>query len=114
MAFSQQKSINLDIQIADSIRIITWNKSEVYAKASIDINDNKDNEVYVTNFEEKGSSIEVKQNLMIKRKSATMIHVIAAATTIAKYIGTFIFRNNLLFLSKRSMAILSSRATQKK
>ncbi|HYK43769.1 MAG TPA: DUF4097 family beta strand repeat-containing protein [Parafilimonas sp.] len=69
MAFSQQKSINLDIQIADSIRIVTWNKSEVYAKASIDINDNKDNEVYVTNFDEKGNSIEVKAEFDDKKKA---------------------------------------------
>jgi len=58
--FSKDQSIKLDIQIADSIRIMTWNKNEVYAKASIDINDNKDNDVYLTEFNEKGSSIEVK------------------------------------------------------
>jgi len=60
MAFAQQQSIELDIQIADSIRVITWNKNEVYAKASIDINDNKDNEVYVTEFNDKGNRIEVE------------------------------------------------------
>ena len=68
MAFAQDKSIKLDIQIADSIRVITWNKNEVYAKASIDINDNKDNDVYVTEFNEKGNSVEVKAEFDDKKK----------------------------------------------
>lgn len=57
--FSSNQNINLDIQIADSIRIITWNKNEVYAKASIDINDNKNNDVYLTDFDNAGNEIEV-------------------------------------------------------
>ena len=60
MAFTPQQAIKLDIQIADSIRIITWNKNEVYTKASVDINDNKNNDVYITEFNEKGNTIEVK------------------------------------------------------
>ncbi len=58
-SFSQNQSIVLNIQIADSIRIITWSKNEVYAKASININDNKDNDVYKTEFEESGGSVNV-------------------------------------------------------
>jgi len=42
--FSQKTGVILDLQIADSIKISTWNKKEVYAKASVNINDNKDNE----------------------------------------------------------------------
>jgi hypothetical protein len=68
MDFAQHQSVKLDIQIADSIRIVTWNKNEVYAKASIDINNNKDNDVYVTEFGEKGSSIEVKAEFDDKKK----------------------------------------------
>ena len=59
IAFAQNQSIKLDIQIADSIRIITWNKTEVYAKASVNINDNKDNDIYLTDFDEQGNTIEV-------------------------------------------------------
>ncbi len=59
IAFAQNQSIKLDIQIADSIRIITWNKNEVYAKASVSINDNKDNDIYLTDFDEQGNTIEV-------------------------------------------------------
>ncbi len=58
--YSSGKSIELNLQIADSIRIITWNKNEVYAKASININDNKDNDIYTTDFDESGSRVKVK------------------------------------------------------
>lgn len=60
MNFAQNQSIKLDIQIADSIRIITWNKKEVFAKASVDINNNKNNDVYLTEFNDQGNIIEVK------------------------------------------------------
>lgn len=69
LAFTQGKAIKLNIQIADSIRIITWNKNEVYTKASVNINNNKDNDVYVTEFDDKGNTIEVKANFDDKRKA---------------------------------------------
>ena len=50
--FAQKNFVALNIQIADSIRIITWNKNEVYVKASININDNKDNDDYAVSFDE--------------------------------------------------------------
>jgi hypothetical protein len=59
LAFSPNQTIKCDIQIADSIRVVTWNKSEVYIKASIDINNNKDNEVYKTDIDASGNSIDV-------------------------------------------------------
>lgn len=59
LAYTPGKSIKLNIQIADSIRIITWNKNEVYTKASIDINDNKDNDIYLTDFNDAGNTITV-------------------------------------------------------
>lgn len=68
LAFTPNKVIKLDIQIADSIRIITWNKNEVYTKASVNINSNKDNDVYVTEFNDKGNTIEVKANFDDKKK----------------------------------------------
>ena len=57
MDFSGKESLNLKIQIADSINIQTWNKNEVYVKASVNINENKDNEAYLTSFDESGSSL---------------------------------------------------------
>ena len=59
MDFSGKESLSLKIQIADSIRILTWNKNEVYAKASVNINENKDNEAYVTSFDESDNSVTV-------------------------------------------------------
>ena len=69
ITFTQQQSVKLDIQIADSIRIITWNKNEVYAKASVDINNNKDNDVYLTEFNEQGNTIEVKAKFEDTKKA---------------------------------------------
>jgi hypothetical protein len=57
--FSGKESLTLKIQIADSINIQTWNKNEVYIKASININENKDNEAYVTSFDEAGKTVVV-------------------------------------------------------
>ena len=68
--FSSNKTIELNIQIADSIRIVTWNKNEVYAKASIDINNNKDNDVYITEFNESGNSIDVTAKFDDTKKDA--------------------------------------------
>jgi hypothetical protein len=59
MDFSGKESLSLKIQIADSISIKTWNKNEVYVKASVNINENKDNEAYLTSFDESGSSLSV-------------------------------------------------------
>jgi hypothetical protein len=59
MSFSNKDLISLDIQIADSIRIITWNKNEVYVKSSININENKDNERYQMTFDDAGSTVKV-------------------------------------------------------
>jgi len=52
IAFSQGKLISMNFQISDSIRIITWNKNEVYLKSSINVNDNKNNDDYKMNFGE--------------------------------------------------------------
>jgi hypothetical protein len=57
--FSGKESVSLKIQIADSINILTWNKNEVYVKASVTINENKDNEAYETSFDETGKAVTV-------------------------------------------------------
>ena len=54
--FSGKESVSLKIQIADSINIQTWNKNEVYVKASVNINENKDNAAYETSFDETGNT----------------------------------------------------------
>jgi hypothetical protein len=60
--FSGKESISMKIQIADSIDIQTWNKNEVYVKASVNVNDNKDNAAYETSFDETGKTVSVKAN----------------------------------------------------
>ena len=64
--FSGKESLSLKIQIADSINVQTWNKNEVYIKASVNINDNKDNEAYITSFDEAGNTVVVKANFRDK------------------------------------------------
>lgn len=58
--FSGKESVSLNIQIADSINLQTWNKNEVFVKASVNINDNKDNEAYQTSFSGEGNAVVVK------------------------------------------------------
>ncbi|HLN56644.1 MAG TPA: DUF4097 family beta strand repeat-containing protein [Bacteroidales bacterium] len=58
--FTGKNKIMLDVQISDSIRVMTWDKNEVRVTASININENKDNEAYFTNFRDDGSIIAVK------------------------------------------------------
>jgi hypothetical protein len=59
MDFSGKESLSLKIQIADSIRVQTWDKNEVYVRASVDINENKDNDAYVTSFYESDNKVTV-------------------------------------------------------
>jgi len=66
MNFSGKESLSLKIQIADSINIQTWNKNEVYVKASVNVNNNKDNEAYQTSFDESGSQVSVNANFREK------------------------------------------------
>lgn len=62
IGFSGKESLALNIQIADSIAIHTWNKQEVYVKASVNINDNQDNEAYLISFVEAGQVLTIKAN----------------------------------------------------
>jgi len=58
--FSGKESVSLDIQIADSVIIHTWKKTEVYARASVNIDNNEKNEVYITSFDESGKKVGIK------------------------------------------------------
>ena len=55
--FANKESVSLDIQITDSIHIQTWNKNEVFARASVSINEDKDNDVYLTTFDDSGKGV---------------------------------------------------------
>ena len=41
-----QRSLSLDFPFADDILIETWDKAEVYVKATVNINDNEDNDLF--------------------------------------------------------------------
>jgi len=58
--FSGKESLVLNIQIADTIDVSTWSKNEVYAVASVNINDNKDNDAYQITYEENGTIPRIK------------------------------------------------------
>ncbi len=70
ISFSGKKSVELDIQIADSIIVRTWDRNEVYIKASVNINDNMDNDAYLTSFKETGDNVvvnaEIRENYFRK------------------------------------------------
>ncbi len=59
IGFSGKESLVMKIQIADSITIQTWPKNEVYATASVNINDNKDNAAYLITFDDSGNSVSI-------------------------------------------------------
>ena len=62
ISFGQKTKVVIDLQIADSIKISTWNKNEVFAKGSVSINENKDNEAYVATFDDSGSEVVIDAN----------------------------------------------------
>ena len=64
---SQSKLVSMNIQIADSITIIAWDKNEVYVKASIDVNDNKNNDDYKVSFDESSSAISIKSKFEFEK-----------------------------------------------
>jgi hypothetical protein len=55
--------VKLDIQIADSIQVVVWDKSEVYVRGAIDIDSNKDNDKYVVTFDKTDTRLEMKTRL---------------------------------------------------
>lgn len=57
--FSHKESITLNIQIADSIKVIPWDKNEVALWASVNVNDNKDNDHYKWTFDNAGNEVSI-------------------------------------------------------
>lgn len=67
MAFTPNTLVSMNFQISDSIRIISWNKNEVYIKSSINVNDNKNNDNYIMNFDESDNNIHIKGKLEFEK-----------------------------------------------
>ena len=55
--------VKLDIQITDSIQVLTWDRNEAWIKGSIDVNDNKDNGNYKVDFDKSDGQLTVKTRL---------------------------------------------------
>ena len=64
-----KKEIRLKLQIADSIRITTWNKNEVSIKASVSIADNRYNDEYKVEFDDSGDAITVNARIESERRN---------------------------------------------
>ena len=73
LPFSEKEAVNLKIEISDSVLIETWDKNEVWVRASVNINENKDNDAYETSFDESGKTLVVtagfKENYFKGRKN---------------------------------------------
>jgi DUF4097 and DUF4098 domain-containing protein YvlB len=53
------QELNLNLKFADQITVTTWDKSEVYVKATISINDNKNNDNFKLELDNLSSGIQV-------------------------------------------------------
>lgn len=62
ISFAGKESVELNIQIADSIELSTWNRNEVFVSASVNINENKDNDAYQISFGEEGKVVDIAAN----------------------------------------------------
>lgn len=69
--------ISLDFDFADSIDVQTWNKNEVYVKATVTINDNEDNDAFVLEVDDHGWYLEIASKIKdmdkLSRKGRTVI-----------------------------------------
>jgi hypothetical protein len=62
LSFSGKEKLMLNIRFADSIVVHTWNKPEVFASALVNINDNVDNEAYLTDFDDVGQVVKISSD----------------------------------------------------
>jgi hypothetical protein len=68
---SANGKITMNIQIADSIRVITWNKNEAYIKATVNVNENQNNDDYEWAFDDAGGDFDVKAKFKDNIKRGT-------------------------------------------
>jgi len=54
---TSQKEVVLDFDFADEIKIIGWDKNEIYVKVSVNINNNEDNSAFKLDVKEMSSTI---------------------------------------------------------
>ena len=59
----ENEELMLDFQFADKITVTTWDKNEVYVKAIISINDNKDNDKFKLDLHQRSTGIEFESEI---------------------------------------------------
>lgn len=57
------KKLDLDFKFADKIHIKTWDKQEVYVKATVNINNNQDNDHFILETKEGSNGVEIKSGI---------------------------------------------------
>lgn len=57
ISFTGKESLALNLQFADTIDIQAWERNEVYVTASVNINENRDNDAYLITWSESGSKV---------------------------------------------------------
>lgn len=55
--------ISLDFQFAKEIKVTTWDKNEVYVKATVNINDNADNDRFSLKLDKRSTGIKVESEI---------------------------------------------------
>lgn len=56
----QGKILNLNFQFADEINVSTWDKQEVYVLATVNINDNEDNDKFELKVEQANGGVSIE------------------------------------------------------
>ena len=60
---SSGEQVSIEFKFADDIKISTWDKNEVYVKAKVNINDNKDNDAFRFNVRSYSKGIEIESEI---------------------------------------------------
>lgn len=55
--------ISLDFQFANEIKVTTWDKNEVYVKATVNINDNENNDKFSLNQKQRSTGIKIESEI---------------------------------------------------
>ncbi|MFW5721354.1 MAG: DUF4097 family beta strand repeat-containing protein, partial [Bacteroidota bacterium] len=61
---SSEDDITLVFKFANEIKITTWDKNEVFVKASVNINDNKNNDNFELNFKQRSTGLEIESEII--------------------------------------------------
>ena len=72
----ENEELTLDFQFADKITITTWNKNEVYVKATISINNNEDNDMFKLELDQRSTGIKFESEIENMRNLQTRKRII--------------------------------------